>query len=256
MLIIIAAIVLRVFFIEMYNIPSSSMEPTLIPGDFIMVSKMSYGPRLLKLRKFFKEGKIEYTQMKGWSKVKKGDVFVFNWPAYYTLKGDNPNIYSLVVVKRCFGLPGNTVMLNRPNSNKGLYRNGMPKPNLFPHDTTLNWTLEQYGPLWIPQKGASMQLNAKNAWHYKDVMLYEGYDLKTSRDSVFLNGQFKTSYTFKNNYYFMLGDNFYGSEDSRYWGLVPENNIIGKAVLILISKDPYENSVNTFRWNRIFKFIK
>lgn len=260
-LIIMLALTIRVFFFELYKIPSSSMEPTLIPGDFIVVSKMSYGARILKLKKLFKEGKIEYIRTWGWGRIKKGDVFVFNWPSYYTLNDSFPNMYGSCIVKRCFGMPGDTVIIKNEGSennekikNEGIknYNVAEGKPDLFPHDSTLNWTLDHYGPLLVPGKGITMDLTPVAAKHYKDVILYEGYKSEIRNDSILLNGKYAKSITFKNNYYFMKGDNFFGSQDSRFWGFVPEENIIGKAKLIIFSYDPYEY----IKLKRFFKIIR
>jgi signal peptidase I len=251
---IVVAIILRVFFFEIYKIPSSSMEPTLIPGDYIMVSKMSYGARLLKWRKFFHEKKIEYVRTKGWGHIKKNDVFVFNWPNYGTLKGSFSNMFGDCVVKRCYGLPGDTMKIKNEEI-KGM--KGMkgdlegPKADLFPHDSTLQWTLNSYGPLYVPAKGDTIYLSKKNVAHYIDILRYENPGAKIEDSILFVNNTPVTNYIFKHNYYFMLGDNFYGSQDSRYWGLVPEENIIGKAVLIFFS-----NGENGFLWKRLDKLIK
>lgn len=258
-LIIMLALTIRVFFIEFYKIPSSSMEPTLIPGDFIMVSKMSYGARILKIRKFFKEGKIEYIRTWGCSHIKKGDVFVFNWPCYYTLNDSFPNMYGGCIVKRCFGMPGDTVLIKN-EGNKELRMENVDlmgtNTDLFPHDSTLKWKVDNYGPLFVPGKGKKMLLTPSNAQHYKDVLLYEGFKIDIRNDSVFLNGAYTRNITFSHNYYFMKGDNFYGSQDSRFWGFVPEENIVGKAKIILFSLDSTEPLIRSFRWNHFFTRIK
>jgi signal peptidase I len=247
---VIIAIVLRVFFFELYNVPSSSMEPALIPGDYILVNKMWYGARLLKVRNYFRENKIEYTRVRGLIKINRGDVFVFNMPKYKSLKKAIPNMYGQIMVKRCYGLPGDSVVIkNEGAKNEGVEEN--PKIyNVFPHDKTLKWKIDNYGPLFVPKKGLSMKMTPKNAQHYREVILYEGYKVEIHGDSVFLNNKYTKSLTFKHNYYFMKGDNFYDSYDSRFWGFVPENNIIGKVNHILIS---YSN--NKFRWERLFKNI-
>ena len=174
MMIIVFVIIVRVFFLQLYFIPSSSMEPTLKSGDFIIVSKMSYGPRILQLQKLYKEGKTEYKRTRGWSHVEKGDVFVFNWPNYPSLSDSNPNFYGDLIVKRCFTVCGDTVVINERmfdnerneenEENEEMKRIGeegyeyLEKPLLFPYDNTLNWTIDHYGPLWVPGKGETMKL--------------------------------------------------------------------------------------------------
>ena len=259
LLIIVIALTIKVFFVEIYRVPSSSMEPTLISGDFIMVSKMSYGARLLKFRKFFKEGKIEYIRIWGWNHIKRGDVFVFNWPNYRSLTGSSPNMYGDYIVKRCYGLPGDSVVIeNKGMKNEEIRSNKLAevKSTLFPYDSILNWTLDRYGPLLVPGKGITLELTPVAAKHYKDVILYEGYKTKIRNDSVFLSGIYTKTLTFKNNYYFMKGDNFYGSQDSRYWGFVPEDNVVGKVTLITFSFEEYGSWLKRIRWRRIIKPIK
>lgn len=253
-------LLLRIYVFELYTIPSSSMEPTLHVGDYIIVNKMSYGARVTKLWELLSEKKIEYRWHINTNKIKKGDVFVFNWPNYSTLNDKYPNIYGNTLVKRCFGLPNDTVEIN----NKLLKElkvdisgeDEFSKPYMFPHDSTLNWTLSRYGPLWVPAKGKTISLTSKVAYHYKDILLYEGNKITTNTDSVFLNGIYKPNYTFQFNYYFMKGDNFYGSIDSRYWGFVPERNIVGKVAMVLFSIDPNEPWYKCFRWNRVCKMVK
>ncbi len=240
------------------------MEPAIKPGDFILVSKMTYGPRVLKFRKFFREGKIEYLRTWGWSHVEKGDVFVFNWPDYREALKVSDNIYGAAVVKRCFGLPGDTVFINERNEenekmkviSEGGYRY-YDKPLLFPYDSALNWTIDHYGPLYVPKKGQKLITTDKSVELYKDILGFENKSMN-SNDSLSFNDDddSKKEHSFKNNYYFMLGDNFYESMDSRYWGFVPEKNIIGKAVLVLFSLDPHAKWYRKFRWNRFLKKIE
>ena len=260
----IVIVLMRIYVLDMYKIPSPSMQPNLEPGDYILVNKMSYGPRVMDWWQLLVNNKIEYHWHKGWGAIKKGDVFVFNFPYYETLNDKYPDMYGGAIVKRCYGLPGDTIQIdNERMKDEGIkiekyfYSEGYDsKPNLYPHDSTLNWTIDIYGPLWVPGKGKTMQLNSKNARHYRDVLLYEGFKINVSNDSVFLNDKYSANYTFKYNYYFMKGDNFYNSQDSRYWGFVPQTHVIGKAVLVLFSLDPDEPWYRCFRWGRFLKRIR
>jgi len=126
---------------------------------------------------------------------------------------------------------------------------------LFPHDTSYHWTIQKYGPLWIPQKKQNIKLSLKSYILYKNIIDYEKSYFK-STDSSYINSNVIESYAFKFNYYFMQGDNFFGSRDSRFWGFVPETHIIGKAVLVLFSIDPHVPWYRCFRWKRLFKKIK
>jgi signal peptidase I len=232
------------------------MEPTLFPGDIIMVSKMSYGTRVIKFGEFLKKKESKYFRTKGWTSIKKGDVFVFNWPNYEKFNENGYGIYGDYVIKRCFGLPGDCITIRNKEEDKTrrLYTKYQDRYTLFPNDSALKWTLDNYGPLYIPAKGDQIILSKKNVMWYKDILQYENpsYHIK---DSCLINREAKNilSYIFKHNYYFMLGDNFYNSEDSRYWGLVPEDNIIGKAVVVLFSLDLQKDGFKKIRMNRIIK---
>lgn len=244
------AIILRVFCFDVYKIPSTSMTPTLTPGDFILVSKINYGSRFLNLQKFFKLGKTEYVRAKGFSIIKRGDLVVFNWPNYGSLKDSAQSMFGIVIVKRCYGIPGDTVMI-KDDSNSIENVPGQQKNELYPHDSIFNWKINDYGPLFVPGKGLTIELTNRNLILYKDILAYEGYKYEVKGDSIFLNKKQEKTYTFKNNYYFMKGDNFYGSMDSRYWGFVPEKNVIGKTILVLFSKGE-----DGFQWNRLFHRVE
>jgi signal peptidase I len=135
------------------------------------------------------------------------------------------------------------------------YQSGSPFPGyLFPHDTTIsgNWTVDDYGPIWVPKKGATTPLNLANLACYQRVIdVYEENDLQVRDGKIFINGQEATSYTFKYNYYWMMGDNRHNSEDSRVWGFVPETHIVGKPLFIWFSTKN-ANIREGINWNRIF----
>jgi signal peptidase I len=123
--------------------------------------------------------------------------------------------------------------------------------DVFPHDTLHKWTREDFGPIWIPKKGAPLQLTKENYSLYeRAIRNYEKNEFYQKEDKFFLNGKEVTSYTFKMDYYWMMGDNRQGSQDSRYWGFVPEDRIVGKAWMIWFSWDGGP------RWKRFFNIVK
>ena len=125
-------------------------------------------------------------------------------------------------------------------------------PFVFPYEAGNGWTVDDYGPIWIPKKGASIQLNAENVrLYHRCIDTYEANKFEEKNGQYFINGKPATTYTFKMDYYWMMGDNRHNSLDSRYWGFVPEDHVVGKASLIWFS---YGN--NGIRWNRIFQKIK
>jgi signal peptidase I len=132
--------------------------------------------------------------------------------------------------------------------------------DMFPHDTVdFKWNRDFYGPLKVPAKGWTVQLDRKNVKLYQEAIIkYEGNsDIVLAGDKLLKNGQAMASYTFKQDYYFMMGDNRHNSADSRFWGFVPADHIVGKAVFVWMSIDPNKPlfSLSKIRWNRIFRFV-
>ncbi len=126
---------------------------------------------------------------------------------------------------------------------------------VFPFNIHYKWNVDNYGALKIPAKGDVVQLDTINLCFFERIITaYEGNTLELKSDSIFINGEYKTSYTLKQNYYFMMGDNRHNSQDSRHWGFVPEDHIIGKATRIVFSNDKMHHT--GIRWNRIFEKIK
>ena len=133
------------------------------------------------------------------------------------------------------------------------FDNGRTSPSIFPHDTThFKWGVDNYGPLWIPKKGVTVTLTPENIAIYRRVISnYEKNTLAENNGIYTINGKQTTTYTFQQNYYWAMGDNRHNSEDSRYWGFVPETHIVGKPLFIWFSTKQ-GNMSNGINWNRIF----
>ena len=133
-------------------------------------------------------------------------------------------------------------------------------PDLFSHQVYpkayTHWTRDDYGPIYIPRKGATVQVNMENYPLYERLIrTYEGNDLQVKDSTIYINGEVATEYTFKMNYYWMMGDNRHNSEDSRFWGYVPEDHIVGKPLFVWLSIDKDQLGFNSVRWNRFFKWV-
>ncbi|CAM3693504.1 signal peptidase I [Sphingobacterium prati] len=202
--------------IDYYIVPTESMLPTIKPGDYILVKEFNRDSDTISDNSLL-----------------KNRILIIKRPVTEdTLISTRAELD--VFVKRCYGIPGDTVKISRKDlSHKVRNLQGQFNKNIFPHDPIIRWSVHQFGPLWVPKKGGKILLNPKNLALYSSIMKYEGNSIIRSGGKYFLNGEYVNHYTFKNNYYFFLGDNFYSSEDSRFWGLVPEINLIGKVIKII-----------------------
>ena len=127
---------------------------------------------------------------------------------------------------------------------------------IFPFSEDYRWTRDNFGPLWIPEKGTEVSLTVENLPLYERIITaYEGNELQVRDGKIYINGEEAQSYTFAQDYYFMMGDNRHNSLDSRYWGFVPEDHIVGKPALIWLSIDGNKKFPNNIRWRRFFKFV-
>jgi signal peptidase I len=171
----------------------------------------------------------------------------------YGQVGEKTFIFSALTEESAARLKNNPITTS-------IVRNISTQPELgahgvFPQNTT-NWNRDNYGPVYIPQEGKTIALNRENLPFYKRLITeYERHDLKVNGSEIRIDGKIATSYTFEQNYYWMMGDNRHNSEDSRYWGYVPQNHIVGKPVFIWLSTDANGKGINKIRWERMFTTV-
>lgn len=134
---------------------------------------------------------------------------------------------------------------------------GEYEPKIFPHSPHYPWNEDSFGPLWIPRKGVTVKIDTSNICLYERIIdVYENNDLKIDGAVIYINGKPADNYTFKMNYYWMMGDNRHNSADSRYWGFVPEDHVIGKPKFIWLSIDKEGTGLKKIRWSRMFMRAK
>jgi len=237
----------RVFIADYFSINSSSMYPTIKPGNTIVVNKLIFGARIYKSFKFESE-ELKSFRIKGFREIKVNDMVVFNYPFDYELTHIRFEI-NYVYVKRVAGLPGDTISIESgfyKNSNYpeaiGDYDNQAQLAELhrlsltrkingptFPYNEEVyNWTDFNFGPLYVPKRGDSISLNQDNYILYKLIIEYEtGEKFRVDDEHLYLGQSVISEHTFKNNYYFVAGDNVLNSFDSRRFGLIPQEYIVG-----------------------------
>jgi signal peptidase I len=138
-----------------------------------------------------------------------------------------------------------------------LTREGEYDPRMFPYDPKLKWNEDNYGPVWIPVKGSTVRLDTADLPFYERIIdVYEGNDLRVDGSTIYINDKPADSYTFKMNYYWMMGDNRHNSADSRFWGFVPEDHVVGKPKFIWLSIDKEAKGLKKIRFSRIFRKVR
>ena len=267
--IFIIAVSLRIFVGQPCYIPSSSMENTLLTGDYVWLNRLTYGARLPErfadipllnvftwigpLRKADKKNDWGYRRIRGQKKPALHDIAVYH-PVL------RPEV---LVVKRIAGLPGDTVALvgGRLQVNgrlvkepEGIRCTRKSDPVEFPKDT--EWSSHDYGPIVVPAKGLCLELNPGNYAWIQSMALEEGNYISHTDSSYLCNGDTVSCYTFRENYYFMLGDNRRNSLDSRYTGFIPERCLEGTIGLVLFSTDSSSPLGIAFRTKRLLRHVK
>ena len=132
-----------------------------------------------------------------------------------------------------------------------------PNNDVFPQWETPRWSQDNYGPIWIPQKGTTVALTTKNLPLYRRIIeVYEGHTLEVDGETIRIDGAPATEYTFGMDYYWMMGDNRHNSADSRFWGFVPEDHIVGKASFVWLSLEANKSFPANIRWRRLFRKVR
>jgi signal peptidase I len=271
----VVAFIIKVFLFEAYRIPTGSMENTLLVGDFLLVTKFTYGattPRNIP----FTNIRIPYFRLPGFKDPKPGDIVVFDFPGE---REEKESAEVLNYIKRCVALPGDSITV----INKVLYRNGQVFPNpphskfiaplqpvnianprIFPKGS--GWNEDNYGPLRVPRTGDRILINAANIEAWKYFVLREGHkNISIGTDNgLYIDDRLINDgyYTVQRDYLFMMGDNRNNSLDSRFWGFMPMENVVGEAFMIYWSWDANISFLNFFdlvgstRWSRIGTLIK
>ena len=252
----IAAFFIITFIIQNTRIPTGSMESTILVGDFVLVNKFIYGSSSPKYIPFT-QIELPFFRLPAFKEPQSTDIVVFEYP------GDRDQLRATELgvnyVKRCIGTPGDTIEIKdklvfvngkeywRPphikyyDGKSGNFLKPKPRgysdPRIFPKG--MNWNEDNYGPLVIPKEGSTISLNKYNVEQWRTIIDRE-YDkrvVEVKDDVVLINNIPVSSYTFKKDYYFMMGDNRDNSMDSRFWGLVPRDLVVGQAFITLFSWD-------------------
>ncbi len=273
---LVAVIILNSFVVASFQVPTGSMETTVLAGDLLFVNKFIYGgttPPTIPILGIItgKEIEIPYFRIPGFRRPKQGDVIVFIFPG---MRDDAKAREFQYYLKRCVAVAGDTLMVR----DKQVFVNGKPFPNppgvhyltdtrpidivnsdIFPKGAP--WNQDNYGPLRIPKKGDVVALTIDNLPQWDTFIKREGHTVETRDGKILIDEKESTSYTIKRDYVFGMGDNRDDSLDSRFWGFIPEENVVGTPMVVYWSWDPniqlfnLFKKIGTIRFSRIFTLI-
>ena len=275
--IIVSVLILRATVIEAYNVPTGSMETTIKIGDFILGNKFIYGirtPDWIGIPWTNFGFSVPYYRLPGFEQPKTGDVVIFRypndkWPGIQI----GPHDPSLNYIKRCIAGPGQTLELIEKDvfidgvqfelpeygraSKLNVYDEAYDERMIFPRGIG---NRDYFGPLHIPAAGDTLVFSEINLDHAVNVISLEGHEVQPgSSGHLNIDGESADHYVCEQNHYFMMGDNRDNSHDSRYWGLVPESNIIGEAIVTYLSWEQTEPNllkrIFKIRPSRMFRLI-
>ncbi|MBN1449205.1 MAG: signal peptidase I [Bacteroidetes bacterium] len=269
---LVAVIFLNSFVLASFQVPTGSMENTVMAGDFLFVNKFIYGgttPPTVPLIGilFGKEIELPYTRTPGFREPEKGDVIVFIFPGERDLT--EPREGFQYYLKRCVATAGDTIRIvdkelfingKKFDNPEGVhFRSAVSPPDyieqgIFPPGKP--WNRDQYGPLVVPSEGDVIPLNADTYHEWATFIRREGHEVIKRGDQVFIDGKPVTSYTVERDYVFGMGDNRDDSLDSRYWGFIPEEEVVGTPMMVYWSMDPtLHNIFKKIRFSRMFTLI-
>ncbi len=262
-----AAFFLKAFVLDAVVIPSGSMQNTLLPGDFVLVNKMSYGN--MGIRSSHSPAIIPFLSRLTERHVRSGDVIVFKFPA--TIKNTIVKENDLFV-KRCIAKGGDVVEIEHNKILVNELRVEMiesenhsdsyePTDEFYPNNS--NNSFEHYGPIRVPKQGDILDLTKETYSKWESLIREEGHTVSiNNRNQITIDGSPQNHYIVQKNYLFVMGDNYYHSFDSRFWGFLPEDHVIGQASFVYWSLNNRTNGnsikdiFNSIRWARIGTFIR
>ena len=272
---LIMVVFIQSFFIQGYGTPTGSMENTILIGDKMFFNQFIYGastPRTIPLLGLITgtDIKIPYFRFPAIRDPKRGDIVNFEWPGYRDEIEAHPYVQYL---KRVIGTPGDTIrIINKvltvngelfanPPDSKFISKsppNQLPNTQIFPKNS--GWNEDNYGPLRVPAKGDVVYLTPDTYMKWDTFIRREGHAFEIKSGKFIIDGKETNTYIVERNYYFMMGDNRDNSLDSRFWGFVPRENIVAKALITYWSWDSQKSNffdlLETIHWNRIGKLIK